>query len=121
MSLFVGGSSRWVAGRVVATGAALLCAAMFAASAEAASTILGSTGSAPYGITVDSAGNIYTANSSSNNVSKITPAGVSTINWAATGNRPVGITVDSAGNIYTANQLSNNVTKITHGGTPTTL
>ena len=31
------------------------------------------TGSTPRGITVDSVGNIYTANQKSNNVSKITP------------------------------------------------
>ena len=33
---------------------------------------MGTTGSNPYGITIDSAGNIYTANLGSNNVSKIT-------------------------------------------------
>ena len=36
------------------------------------STILGTTGALPYGITIDSSGNIYTANNGANNVSKIT-------------------------------------------------
>ena len=57
-----------------------------------------STGSLPYGITIDSAGNIYTANSGSNNVTKITPGGVSSI-LGTTGKGPYSITVDSAGNI----------------------
>jgi len=37
------------------------------------STVLGTTGDQPWGITVDSAGNIYTSNEGSSNVSKITP------------------------------------------------
>ena len=76
------------------------------------STILGTTGTAPYGITIDSSGNIYTTNNGANNVSKITPAGVSTI-LGTTGALPCGITIDSSGNIYTANNGDNNVSKIT--------
>ena len=50
-----------------------------AAPALAGSAILGTTGDNPRAIVVDSAGNVYTANSSANNVSKITPSGFSTI------------------------------------------
>jgi DNA-binding beta-propeller fold protein YncE len=92
-------------------------------SANAAeSTILGTTGRTPVAITIDSLGNIYTANShvTENNVSKITPDGVSTI-LGGTGNSPTAITIDSSGNIYTANYLSNNVSKITPGGVSTIL
>jgi len=71
-------------------------------------------------MTIDSAGNIYTANYDSNNVSKITPAGVSTI-LGTTGSKPYGITIDSDGNIYTANSDSNNVSKITPAGVSTIL
>ena len=76
-------------------------------------SILAATGTYPLAITIDSAGNIYTANSGSHNVSKITPAGESTI-LASTGTntRPNAITIDSAGNIYTANYGTNNVSKI---------
>ena len=84
------------------------------------STILGKSGSNPVAITVDSAGNVYTANWGSNNGSKITPGGTSTI-LAATGSNPAAITVDSAGNIYTANYGSNNASKITPDGTSTIL
>ena len=76
------------------------------------STILGTTGANPVGITIDSSGNIYTANSVANNVSKITPLGVSTI-LGTTGDAPRGITIDSSGNIYTANTNASNVSKIT--------
>ena len=86
----------------------------------ATSTILGTTGSNPFGITNDSLGNIYTTNYAENTVSKITPAGVSTI-LGTTGSNPWGITVDSLGNIYTSNAGANNVSKITPAGVSTIL
>ena len=84
------------------------------------STVLGTTGSSPQGITIDSSGNIYTTNYGSNNVSKITPAGVSTI-LGTTGTQPLEIAIDSSGNIYTTNYGSNNVSKITPAGVSTIL
>jgi len=80
------------------------------------SSILAGTGNntVPGAITIDSSGNIYTANQS-NNVTKITPSGVSSI-LGSTGNSPNAITVDSSGNVYTANGYSNNVTIITPSG-----
>ena len=84
------------------------------------SAILGTTGSNPRGITIDNLGNIYTANISSDNVSKITPAGVSTI-LGTTDSNPTGIAIDEFGNIYTANYSSNNVSKITPAGVSTIL
>jgi sugar lactone lactonase YvrE len=84
-------------------------------------------GSNPMAIAIDSAGNLYTANSGSNNVSKITPDGVSTI-LGTTGSHPQAIAIDSAGNVYTANGpvngpdgWSGNVSKITPDGVSTTL
>ncbi|NDJ14514.1 MAG: hypothetical protein EBY17_25515, partial [Acidobacteriia bacterium] len=79
------------------------------ASGQGVSSILGTTGSSPRAITIDSGGNVYTANSGSNNVTKITPGGVSSI-LGTTGNTPYAITIDSGGNVYTANSGSNNVT-----------
>ena len=63
----------------------------------------------------DSVGNIYTANPVSNDVTKITPAGVSSI-FGSTGDSPYGITIDADGNIYTSNVGSNDVSKITPAG-----
>lgn len=50
----------------------------YAAEAASNSTILGTTGRGPKAIVLDAAGNIYTANADSDNVSKILPAGGST-------------------------------------------
>ena len=57
-------------------------ALMFAMTATA--DILIETGSRPAGIAIDATGNVYTANSGSNDVSKITPDGNSNI-FGATG------------------------------------
>ena len=66
------------------------------------------------------AGNVYTVNYGSNNVSKITSDGTSAI-LGTTGGDPYAIALDVAGNVYTANSYSNNVSKITSGGTSTIL
>jgi len=86
-------------------------------------TVLATTGQCPAGITIDSSGNLYTANYGEQfgwNVNKITPTGVSTI-LGTTGEFPVAIAIDPLGNIYTANSQSNNVSKITPAGVPTIL
>ena len=76
-------------------------------------------GSYPVAIAIDSAGNLYTANSGSDNVSKITPDGTSTV-LGTTGTNPWAIALDPAGNVYTANLGSRNVSKITPDGVSTT-
>ena len=105
---------------------ALFYVLAFASSANAASIpSWAAADNAPYGIAIDSAGNIYTANAGLDTVSKITPEGTSTVNWGlgdmpvTTGDRPEAITIDSAGNIYTANKSDGNVSKITPGGVST--
>lgn len=84
------------------------------------SSVLARTGAGPDGIAVDVFGNVYTANSRANTVTKITPAGrASTL--GSTGKTPRGIAVDSVGNVYTSNLGSNTVTKITPSGVSTVL
>jgi DNA-binding beta-propeller fold protein YncE len=77
-------------------------------------------GLSPQGITIDTNGNIYTSNSVSNNVTKITPSEFFSI-LGTTGTNPQGITIDTSGNIYTANATYNNVSKITPEGVSTIL
>lgn len=81
--------------------------------------LLGTTGVSPVGITVDSLGNVYTANIGDNTVTKITPSGFSTL-FATVGSQPAEITHDVFNNIYTANSGSNTVSKITPTGVVTT-
>jgi len=84
----------------------------------APATLHGVTGSSPWGIAIDAAGNVFTANGTSD-VTKITPAGV-TSTLGPTGLNPLGIAADPSGNVFTANLSDDTVTKITPGGTVTT-
>ena len=88
----------------------------------------------PYSIAIDTAKNLYIADTLSNTIRKITPAGVvSTLagtagvfgttdgtGSAARFNFPVGITVDSAGNVYVADAKNFTIRKITAAGVTTT-
>lgn len=85
-------------------------------SASAVSTIVGATGNGPRGIVLDASGNVYTANSGSDNVSKITPSGVSSV-LGVTGDQPMSIVADSLGNLYIPNNQDNTVTKMGPNGT----
>ena len=73
--------------------------------------MFGKIGSVPRGIAIDRDGNVYTANTDTNTVIKITPDGNPSV-FGRTGSYPDGITVDSDGNVYTVNFKDNTVTKI---------
>jgi len=89
----------------------------------------------PYGLAVDSAGNVYVADQGNHLIRKITPAGVvSTLagtaltpgftdgtGAAARFNSPFGLAVDSGGNLFVADSGNNAIRRITPGGTVTTV
>jgi len=75
-------------------------------------------GSNPYGVVIDSAANLYTANKGSNTVTRIPAIGSAQVSWASTGagTGPIALAFDSKGNLFTANSSSNSVSKITIAG-----
>lgn len=89
----------------------------------------------PYGIAVDSAGNVYVADSAANTIRKITSAGVVTTFAGTAGSIgstdgngaaarfavPYGVAVDSAGTVYVSDHGNHIVRKITSAGVVTTL
>jgi len=103
-----------------------------AAGAFADGTGTNATFNAPRGVTVDSAGNVYVADTSNHRIRTITSTGVvSTLAGSTNGyadgtgtdarfNSPYGVTVDSAGNVYVADTSNNRIRKITSGGFVTT-
>lgn len=71
----------------------------------------------PTGITQDSKGNLYIANYSTNNITKISTDGQKVvINKPTFISGPIGLVADSDDNIYIANYKSNKVVKMTVDG-----
>jgi sugar lactone lactonase YvrE len=89
----------------------------------------------PYGVAVDSAGNVYVAEGGNHLIRKITPDGtVSTLagsamqagftdgaGGAARFNTPFGLTIDAGGNLYVADSGNNAIRRVTPAGVVTTV
>ena len=89
----------------------------------------------PAGVTVDSMGNIYVADTGNHTIRKVTPAGAVTTLAGAPGQKgstdgtgaaarfffPRGLVVDGGGNVYVADTFNDTIRKISASGAVTTL
>ena len=75
---------------------------------------------APFGITLDAAGDVYVTDTGHNTVIEVDSAGQSTVPFTGL-NSPTGVAVDPAGNVYVANDGNGAIVRLTPDGTQTTI
>src|SRR6185369_12272260 len=121
--------------KVTPTGVVTTLAGLAGSSGTADATGNAARFNFPSGVAVDSAGNVYVADTSNKAIRKVTPVRVVTTlaglagsfvsadgtGSAARFNQPYGAAVDSAGNVYVADYGNNTIRKVTPAGVVTTL
>ncbi len=133
-NLFVAESGNNTIRKITPTGAVTTLAGTAGKKGAANGTGAAARFNHPMGVTTDSAGNIYVADSGNNTIRKITPAGLVTT-LAGTAEKegdsdgtgasarffqPNGVATDSAGNVYVADTCNHAIRKITPEGVVTT-
>ena len=76
----------------------------------------------PSGMAVDSAGNLYIADSGNNRIRKVSNGAITTVSGGGAGaqlSNPTGVAVDTSGNLYIADSGNNVVRKVSGGVTVT--
>jgi sugar lactone lactonase YvrE len=134
-NVYVADQSNHTIRKVAATGVVTTLAGTAGISGSLDGTGAAARFNLPAGMAVDSAGNIYVADTSNRTIRKVTATGgVTTLagtagtignadgtGTAASFNFPSGVAVDSAGNVYVADEFNNNIRKVTPTGGVTTL
>ncbi len=134
-NVFVADSANHTIRKVTTAGTVSTLAGTAGASGSADGTGGNARFRSPYGLAVDSAGNILVADTYNHTIRKITPAGeVSTLAGAAgvtgsangTGpvarfNLPCGVAVDAANNLLVADAYNHTIRKVTPAGVVSTV
>jgi streptogramin lyase len=134
-NVYVGDQFNCTIRKVTPAGEVTTLAGLTGSSGSADGTGSDARFNAPWGVAVDSAGNVYVADFDNNTIRKVTPAGVVTTLAGLAGssgsadgtgsdarfNRPLHVAVDSTGNVYVADHRNNTIRKVTPARKVTTL
>ncbi len=134
-NVYVADTGNHTIRKISPSGAVATLAGLAASSGNTDGTGSAARFNAPAGVAVDTAGNVYVADTSNHTIRKITPAGVVTTlaglagssgsangtGSAARFDTPEGVAVDTAGNVYVADTRNCTIRKITPAGVVTTL
>ena len=134
-NLYVADAGNAVIRKIAADGTVSTIAGASGAPGSADGTGTAARFNQPSGIAVDSAGNLFVADTFNQTIRKVTPAGVVTtiaglagISGSTDGsgtnalfNQPRGLAVDSAGGIYVADTANSAIRKVTSAGVVTTI
>jgi hypothetical protein len=134
-NVFVADSSNQTIRKVTSVGVVTTLAGTAGSVGSTDGTGSAARFNAPYGVSVDTVGNVYVAEYSNHTIRKVTSAGVvttlaGTANFAgstdATGSAarffcPIGVAVDTSGNVFVADSSNHTIRKVTSAGVVTTL
>ena len=134
-NLYVADEASHTIRKITSAGVVTTLAGLAGTSGPTNGTGTAARFSIPRGVAVDTAGNVYVADSNNQSIRKITSAGVVTTlaglagtlgSTDATGTAarfkfPQGVAVDTAGNVYVADTDNHTIRKITSAGVVTTL
>jgi len=132
-NIYVADLSNHTIRKVTAGGVVTTLAGTAGMSGSANGTGAAARFNSPSGVALDSAGNIYVADSGNHTIRKVTPTGVVTTLAGSAGNNgsedgagpdarfddPSGVAVNTTGNIYVTDGYT--IRKVTAGGVVTTL
>jgi D-alanyl-D-alanine dipeptidase len=134
-TLYVADSGNDTIRKITPTGAVTTLAGTAGAAGSTDASGAAARFNDPMGVAIDSANNVYVADSGNNTIRKITPAGVVTtlagtagiassadgLGAAASFNGPTGVATDSAANVYVADTNNNTIRKVTAAGSVSTI
>ncbi len=134
-NLFVSDTGNNTIRKITAAGVATTVAGSAGNAGSTDGAALSALFNQPGGIAVDSAGNLYVADTRNNTIRKVSPAGIVSTLAGSAGqsgqadgiagnarfNQPWGVVLDPAGNLYVADTGNDTVRKVSPAGQVTTL